>query len=185
MIIDLICLILHHGFSGPERGKDELNRWTSSSKNKNEAKFQTSHAVCILSTLINPKSHQTRAKFKCINIKNFDTFFYPFPQAWMKLYPQRLLIFLALKRYIFLLIGMDDTFPNKNPHIPEFGKVQRRVWSALYTPTIITRVYFTNNIIYLCLLLDLHEQLPCISFIKLCFPLKLKKNALFLSLYFT
>lgn len=99
-----------------------------------------------------------------ISRKNFDTFFYPFPQAWMKLYPQRLLIFLALKRYIFLLIGMDDTFPNKNPHIPEFGKVQRRVWSALYTPTIITRVYFTNNVIYLCLLLDLHEQLPCISF---------------------
>lgn len=39
MIIDLICLIFYYGFSGFERGKDELNRWISSSKNKNEVKF--------------------------------------------------------------------------------------------------------------------------------------------------
>lgn len=46
---------------------------TRMQQNFKQVKFQTSHAVCILSTLINPKSHQTRAKFKCINIKKILT----------------------------------------------------------------------------------------------------------------
>lgn len=82
------------------REQDELNRWTSSSKNKNAAKFQTSHAVCNLSTLINPKSHQTRAKFKCINISN---------KFWHLL--------------LSFSTGMDEALPTKTPYFPRFKKV--------------------------------------------------------------